>query len=140
VSRRSLVLLPAALAALALPVAPAFAGEDPSAPTPAPPAAAAPPSNSAALHASQGCVTGRRVKATVTGTNLASVTFSVDGKRMKRVTRPASNGSYSFSMSCARLSVGAHRARASVAFQGGGSQTLRFQITRTAQTAARFTG
>jgi hypothetical protein len=146
VFRRSLLLPLAALAALALPVAPALAGEDGEAPpappapgTPAPPAA----TNSATLHATQGCVTGRRVKATVSGSGIDTVAFFVDGKLIKRVTTPASSGRFVFSMRCARLSVGGHSARASVTFQAGtspASQTLRFQITRGRQAAARFTG
>jgi hypothetical protein len=80
------------------------------------------------------------VKATVSGSNISSVTFSVDGKVIRRVTRPAGSGNYVFSMSCSRLSVGAHRASASVSFAGGASQTLRFQITRGRQAAAHFTG
>jgi hypothetical protein len=145
VFRRSLLLPLATLAAIALPVAPALAGEDPDAPAPPAPAPPAPPAatNSATLQATQGCVTGRRVKATVSGSTIASVAFSVDGKQIKRVTRPAASGRYVFSMSCSRLSVGAHRARASVTFQAGtspASQTLRFQITRGRQAAARFTG
>jgi hypothetical protein len=140
VFRRSLLLPLAALAAIALPVAPALAGEDGEAPPPpAPPAA----TNSATLHATQGCVTGRRVKATVSGDDIDSVAFFVDGKLIKRVTTPASTGRFVFSMRCARLSVGGHSARASVTFQAGTSpatQTLRFQITRGRQAAARFTG
>ena len=138
--RRSLLVPLAALAAIALPVAPALAGEDGEAPPPPSPPAA---TNSATLHATQGCVTGRRVKATVSGDDIDSVAFFVDGKLMKRVTTPASTGRFVFSMGCARLSVGAHRARASVTFQAGtspASQTLRFQITRGRQAAARFTG
>jgi hypothetical protein len=143
VFRRSLLLLPATLAALALSVAPALAGEDPNAPapTPTPPAPApAAPANSATLHVNQGCVSGRRVKATVTGTNITSVAFFVDGKRVKRVTTPTSSGRYVWSMSCSRLTYGAHTARAAAAFSAGTSKSMRFQITRSGQASARFTG
>jgi lipoprotein-anchoring transpeptidase ErfK/SrfK len=37
------------------------------------------------------------------------------------VTRPSASGRYSLSMACARASVGAHSARAVVAFQQGSS-------------------
>jgi hypothetical protein len=79
----------------------------------------------------------------VTGSNIDTVAFYVDGKRVKTVTRPAATGGYRFSMSCTRLSVGAHRARAAVTFQVGTSptrKTLRFQITRARQTSPQFTG
>ena len=127
VSRRPLLLLPAVLAAIALPVSPAFAGEDDDA-------------DSATLRASQGCVTGDRSKATVTGDNIDTVAFFVDGKLAKTATRPAVTGRFVFSMKCSRLSVGAHRARAVASFEGGESQTMRFQIARSAQASPRFTG
>jgi hypothetical protein len=125
---------------LTVSVAPALAGEDPGSgggsPTPTPA-----PAPSATLHASQGCVSGgHRTKATVTGSNIASVKFYVAGKLIKTVTTPASNGRYVFSMSCTRLSFGAHTARAVVSFTGGTSRTLRFQITRSGRSSARFTG
>jgi hypothetical protein len=132
VFRRSLLLLPATVAALALPVAPALAGESPDGSS----------SGSATLHVKQGCVSAQRAKATVTGTNIASVTYYVDGKRVKRVTTP-SGGRYVFSMSCSRLTYGAHRARAVVTFTAGtspASKSMRFQITRVRQASARFTG
>jgi hypothetical protein len=126
-----MLLLPAVLAALSLSVAPALAGEDDD-------------SGSAALHASShGCVAGKRAKAAVSGNNIASVAFYVDGKRVKTVTRPAATGRFVFSMRCARLSVGAHRARAVVTFTPGTSparRTLRYQITRLQQSSPRFTG
>ena len=78
--RRSLLLLPAVLVAAALPVAPAFAGED----------------DSASLHApSRACVSGHRVKATVSSDDdVDTVAFYVDGKRLKRVTEPANTGRF----------------------------------------------
>jgi hypothetical protein len=91
------------------------------------------------LHESQGCVSGDRAKATVTGDNIDSVKFFVDSKLVKTVTEATSRGTYVFSMRCARLSVGAHRARAVVS-ESGSNQTLRFQITRARQTSPQFTG
>jgi hypothetical protein len=149
VFRRFLLVLPAAIAALALSTAPALAGEDDPNPTPgpapAPPAAPAPavPTGTATLHVTHGCVSGGRERANVTGANIASVTYYVDGKRVKRLTRPTASGRYAFSMACSRVTYGAHRARAAVAYTAGTSpvsQALRFQITRTRQTSARFTG
>lgn len=146
-SRRSLLLPPAVIAALALSAAPALAGEDPE-PTPAPapappvpaPAAPAPTTGTATLHVTHGCVSGGRARANVTGTAIASVSYYVDGKRVARVTSPSSSGRFAFSMACSRLSYGAHRARVSVAYVVGTSTTRRFQITRKGRSSARFTG
>lgn len=131
-SRRLFPLLPVLLAAVALPVSPALAGEDDD------------DSGSARLHASShGCVSGHRAKAWVTGEDIDNVAFFVDGKRVKTVRRPNSADRYRFSMGCGRLSVGAHRARAVVRFEDSSSRerrTLRFQITRVRRTSPRFTG
>jgi hypothetical protein len=46
-------------------------------------------------------------------------------------------------MNCAQLRFGAHRGKAAVAFQAGVAptqKTLRFQVTRAAQSRPRFTG
>ena len=133
-SRRPMFLLPAAIAALALPIAPALAGE---------PDEGDGGSGSAELHASQGCVHGSHAKARVTGDNIDSVAFYVDGKLIVTVSRPGGNGGYRMSMRCSRLSIGAHKARAAVTFTSGtspSSTTLRFQITRAAHGSPRFTG
>jgi hypothetical protein len=130
-----MLLLPAAIAALALPVAPALAGEDPNSGDSGP--------GSATLHASQGCVHAAHARARVTGNNIGSVAFYVDGNLVTTVSHPGGDGGYRWSMRCSRLSVGAHRARAVVNFQadsGSANQTLRFQITRVPQTSPRFTG
>jgi hypothetical protein len=134
VFRRSLLLLPAVLAAVSLPVSPALAGED----------------NDVSLDVPRNCVSDNRVKATVSGDDIDSVAFYVDGERVRRVTRPTNRGTFVFTMRCSALSVGAHRARAVVNFESGSSpeqngsrpeqQTLRFQITRAARRSPRFTG
>ena len=126
--RRSLLFLPVLLGAIALPGAPAFAGEEDD------------DSGSARLHVSQGCVSKARAKAWVAGDDIARVAFYVDGDRVKTVTKPNAAGRYAFSMSCSRLSFGAHRASAVVTSSEGSRQALRFQITRAAQVSPRFTG
>jgi hypothetical protein len=136
--RRSPFVLPIMVGAMALSAAPALAGEeDPgTSPTPAP----TPTTDTASVHTSHSCVAGHRVRAVVSGTDIARVAFSVNGKRMTTVTQPDSSGDFVLSMSCSRLSVGAHRASASVSFASGSNQTLRFQLTRTQATSPRFTG
>jgi hypothetical protein len=153
--RRALLLMTMALAALALAVTPALAGEDP--PDPTPPAAQPQPAptptptptptvpvltGSARLHTSQGCLTGS-AKASVSGSRIESVTFFVDGKKVKTVTTPNAGATYALSMSCARLTFGTHRARAAVTFKTGVSpqrRTLVFQVTRTRPVRPQFAG
>src|SRR3954447_21632268 len=157
--RRALLFMTMALAALALAVSPAFAGEDPDptpapvptpAPTPAPtptptPTPTPPPtpsspdaSPSATLHVSRGCASGR-AKASVSGTSIASVSFFVDDHKV--ATRNTSdNGEFSFSMSCSRLSVGTHRGRAVATFERGTHKTLAFRIVRQRPARPQFTG
>lgn len=124
-SRRPLLLLPVLLAATALPTATALAGEDDDDPT---------------LRVTQGCVSGDRAKAVVRGDDIDTVEFSLDGTVVKTVNRATVRGTYVLGMRCASLSVGAHRGRAVVTFEGGERQTLRFQVTRSAQGSPRFTG
>jgi hypothetical protein len=144
-----------ALAALALAVTPAFAGEPPDDPT-APPAQPAPAPTtptvptapivhgSAKLRTSQGCLTPNdRAKASVSGTAIASVAFFVDGRKVKTVSSPDTSGRYTFTMGCAHLSVGTHRARAAVSFESGATpvrRTLLFQITRSSAVRPHFAG
>jgi hypothetical protein len=134
VHRRTLLFLPAVLAAIALPVAPALAGED---------GDSNGSSGPANLRASQGCVAGHWATAAVTGAGIAKVAFYLDGKLVKTATQPNSKGAFATWMKCARLRVGAHRGRAVVSFAQGSSpasQTLRFQVTRSRAGSPRFTG
>ena len=129
--RRSLLTLPFLLGAIALPAAPALAGEDED------------DAPSATLRATQGCVSGDRATADVTGDEINAVAFFVDGDRLRTVRTPDARGRFRISMDCSELSLGAHRASAVVQFTEGSSparQTLRFQITRVRQGSPRFTG
>jgi hypothetical protein len=153
--RRVPLLMTMALAALSLAATPAFAGEDPD-PTPSPPASQPTPTptptpsqpvsvltGSAHLRSSQGCMAGNRAKASVSGSRIETVRFYVDGKQVKTLTSPNDDGRYTLSMSCSRLGVGSHRARASVSFQDGvqpAHSTLMFQITRAQQVRPQFAG
>jgi hypothetical protein len=146
--RRALTLATTALALSALAVPAAFAGEDPD-PT-SPPAAQPTPTpapvaliGSARLHTSQGCMAANRTKASVSGSQIESVAFFVDGKKVKTVSTPNSGDSYTLTMSCGHLGFGTHRARAAVTFETGVSphhRTLVFQITRTRPVRPQFAG
>jgi hypothetical protein len=97
------------------------------------------PSVGTATLRAQNCITRARANVAVTGRLIDSVVFVVDGHRVDTDT----GGDFSFTMKCARLSVGAHRAKAVVSFQQGAtpaSRTLRFQITRSRQATAQFAG
>jgi hypothetical protein len=124
VSRK--LLLPALIAGLLVPVAPALAGED--------------DGDSPALDHVRNCVNHSRAKVTVSGDEVDSVVFYVDGRRVKAVDEPTARGSFVMSMRCRNLSPGAHRGRAVVSDTEGDTSTLRFTIARTAQAAPRFTG
>ena len=141
-----------ALAAFALAVTPAFAGEEPD-PTAAPPAqpspspTPAPPApvvhGSAKLRTSQGCLTNNEAKASVSGKSIVSVAFYVDGRKVKTVSSPDASGRFAFTMSCSHLSIGTHRARAAVSFESGVTptqRTLLFQITRARAAIPQFAG
>jgi hypothetical protein len=130
-SRRALPLLTAALA-LALPVAPALAGEDDG------------DAGSAKLHApSRGCTPGHRISAWVTGDNIDRVSFYVEGQLITTDRVAGSSGRYRVSMSCSRLHVGANTARAVTTFTEDTSparMVQHFTLTRLSRAGARFTG
>jgi hypothetical protein len=151
--RRSLLLMTMALAALALAVTPAFAGEDPDDPAASPPATQPSPTQpapaplalhgSAKLRTSQGCLAENRAQASVSGRQIESVAFFVDGRKARTVFAPDESGRFTFTMSCSRLGFGTHRARAAVAFKRGvspTSRTLVFQITRSRPVRPQFAG
>jgi hypothetical protein len=127
VFRRPLVLLPVLIAGLALPVAPALAGED--------------EGSSPTLHQVRNCVSNSRLKVTVSGDEIDSVAFYISGKLRKTATQPTRNGTYVLSMRCSRRAVGTHKGRAVVTDTSGDTTTRRFTITRAAQfSSPRFTG
>jgi hypothetical protein len=128
VFRRPLLLVPALIAGLALPVTPALAGEDD------------PGSDPGTLEQVRDCVNHSRAKVRVSGDEVDAVVFFVDGRRVKTVDEPTVNDTFVMSMRCRGLTPGAHRGRAVVTDTEGDNSTLRFTIARTAQAAPRFTG
>jgi hypothetical protein len=126
--RRSLFLLPALLGAIALPVGPALAGEEDG------------DTGNAKLRVAHDCSSGGQVKAVVSGADIDTVAFFVDGNRVKRLTAPNSGGNFVLSMKCSRVRVGSHRASAVATSSEGTRQVLRFRITRAARVSPRLTG
>ena len=125
--KRQLLLVPALIAGLALPVSPALAGEDDDA-------------ASGTLDQVRNCINHSSAKVAVSGDEVDAVVFYVDGRRVKAVDEATVNGTYVMSMRCRSLTPGAHRGRAVVTDTEGDNSTLRFTIARTAQAAPRFTG
>ena len=99
-------------------------------------------SGQASLRGPSGCVK-QAFRARVTGRSLASVTFFVDGKRVKRFTD--SRSLYTIKVNPLKYGLGRHRVTARVTFvSGSGTQarTLRLTFRRCASgtVAPRFTG
>jgi prealbumin domain-containing protein len=122
-------------------------------PTPTPPAApriqVSPErvrTGSAKLRGPSGCPRTGTVAATVSGRRIVKVTFYVDGKKVKTLTKAnGKSGTWVLPLNIKRLAYGAHRVRATVQFAKS-SQTktkmLRFSFDRCHAAAAqpKFTG
>ncbi|HKE81759.1 MAG TPA: hypothetical protein VKB54_20755 [Solirubrobacteraceae bacterium] len=102
---------------------------------------------SAKLSAPSGCArTTRTVAATVTGRRIVKVTFSIDGKRVKTLTKAnGKGGRWTLPIAVRKLSVGTHRVTVTVKFASSSqtkAKTLRFSFSRcrTAFARPQFTG
>jgi hypothetical protein len=101
---------------------------------------------SAKLRGPSGCPTTAAVAATVTGRQIAKVTFYVDGKKVKTLTRAnKSGGRWVLPMNVKRFAFGTHRVRVTVQFTKA-SQTkaktyaLSFARCHPAVVKPKFTG
>ena len=101
---------------------------------------------SAKLRGPSGCPTTAAVAATVSGRQIAKVTFYVDGKKVKTLTRAnKSGGRWVLPMNVKRFAFGTHRVRATVQFTKA-SQTksktyaLSFSRCHPAVVKPKFTG
>jgi hypothetical protein len=113
------------------------------APAPTTPAPTATPLLGTAQLHSTSCIGHTRAKESVSGQNIASVTFSVDGKKRSTDSTADASGAFTYSMSCSRLSFGSHRGTAAVTFTNGATpstRTLSFRITRTQTARPQFAG
>jgi uncharacterized repeat protein (TIGR01451 family) len=100
---------------------------------------------SAKLRGPTGCPTSAATKATVTGKRITKVTFYVDGKKFKTVTRPDSKGNWSVTLKPKTLPYGSHKVRATIQFaadSGTKAKTLSltFNRCRPAIVKPKFTG
>src|SRR3954452_1447694 len=119
------------------------------APQPAPliaaPSALAPATGTARLSGPGGCVS-RAFNASVVGSRIAQVTFSLDGKRIATLRSPTAGNRWSKRIVPSSLKTGVHRVTAGVSFRANTTprtRTLRLAFQRCAQAARRaprFTG
>jgi hypothetical protein len=99
---------------------------------------------SATLHGPKGCPTSNVVAATVSGKRIVKVTFYVDNKKVKTLTKP-SNGRWSLSVAMRKVAYGSHRVTAKVEFaksSGTPTKTLRLAFNRcgASNVSPQFTG
>jgi hypothetical protein len=101
---------------------------------------------SARLRGPSGCPTTTAVAATVTGRRIVKVTYYVDGRKVKTLTKAnASGGRWVLPMNVKRFAFGTHRVQARIQFARSSqtdSRTLRmsFSRCRPAVVTPKFTG
>jgi hypothetical protein len=100
---------------------------------------------SATLHGPKGCPTSNVVAATVSGRRIVKVTFYVDNKKVKTLTKPNKGRRWSLSVAMRKVAYGSHRVTAKVEFaksSGTPTKTLRLAFNRCGASNVRpqFTG
>ena len=92
--------------------------------------------DSARLSAPHGCTTSYRVR--VSGSNIARVTFKIDGKTVKTVKKSP----FSYRLKSYRYGLGAHRLTATTLFKSGKTKLDKVTFQRCAKRAIKpnFTG
>jgi hypothetical protein len=100
---------------------------------------------SATLHGPKGCPTSNVVAATVSGKRIVKVTFYVDNKKVKTLTKPNKGGGWTLSVAMRKVAYGSHRVHAKVEFaksSGSPAKTLQLAFTRCGASNAKpqFTG
>jgi prealbumin domain-containing protein len=101
---------------------------------------------SAKMSGPRACPTTKVVAATVTGKRIVKVTFYVDGRKVKTLTKPnGKGGAFKLPIDVRKLAYGSHRVRVKVQFaksSGTKAKTLRLSFSRCGGVAAqpKFTG
>ena len=100
---------------------------------------------SAKLSGPSGCPTTNAIAATVSGRRIVKVTFYVDGKRVKTLTKANKGGRWVLPLNVKRLAFGTHRVEAKVQFAKSSqtkAKTLRLSFSRchAADAQPKFTG
>jgi hypothetical protein len=94
--------------------------------TPAPAAIGLP----AALHGPSGCVEAKSVKLYVTGADIKSVSYSLDGKHLGTVSKRDAEGRYAVTVKTGSLSFKVHHLVAVVTLKTGKTKTVRADVER----------
>jgi hypothetical protein len=100
---------------------------------------------SARLSGPSGCPTTSAVAATVSGRRIVKVTFYVDGRKVKTLSKANRNGQWVLPMNVKRFAFGTHRVRVTVQFATSSqtkTKTLRLSFSRghPAVVTPKFTG
>ena len=100
---------------------------------------------SAKLTGPHGCPDTNAVAATVSGKRIVKVTFYVDNKKVKTLTKPNKSGKWALSVNMRKIAYGSHRVTAKVEFAkstGTKAKTLRLSFSRCGANNVRpqFTG
>jgi hypothetical protein len=100
---------------------------------------------SATLSGPNGCPDTNAVAATVRGKRIVKVTFYVDHKKVKTLTKPNKGGGWSLAVNMRKIAYGSHRVEAKVEFaksSGTKAKTLRLSFSRCGANNVRpqFTG
>jgi hypothetical protein len=98
--------------------------------TPAPVIKPASVVSAASLHRPAGCVEAKTVKLYVTGSNIKSVSYSLDGKHLGTATKRDSSGRYTVTVKTGALSLRIHHLVAVVTFRSGKTRTLDATVER----------
>jgi hypothetical protein len=86
--------------------------------------------SSSTLHRPAGCVATATVKVYVTGSNIKSVSYSLDGKHLAKATVKDSSGRYVVNVKTASLSSRQHKLVAVVTYRSGKTRSLHATIAR----------
>jgi hypothetical protein len=100
---------------------------------------------SAKLSGPHGCPDTNAVAATVSGKRIVKVTFYVDNKKVKTLTKPDKNGKWALSVNMRKIAYGSHKVQAKVQFSkssGTKAKTLRLSFSRCGANSVKpqFTG
>jgi len=82
------------------------------------------------LHRPAGCVTTTPQKIYVTGSNIKSVSYSLDSKHLGTVTKHDTNGRYLVTVKTAALSLRPHKFVAVITYRSGKTRTLHATLSR----------
>jgi uncharacterized repeat protein (TIGR01451 family) len=95
-----------------------------------PPAAPAAVVSSSTLHHPAGCIAAATQKIYVTGANIKSVSYSLDGKHLATVTKRDTSGRYLVTVKIGSLSLRTHHLVAVVKYKTGKTRTLQATLAR----------